>query len=270
MAAVIYALWLAVSLFFIPTRTFALTVEEVMSEVIRNIAGPPGKAVVASGKMKTSTKNSDILLLRYVEADKLIEVVQTDLFRSGEAGGDANWKYKIFWDKNGHIYEDENGIHQLLYLPSLRRQRIPSTDLLDGVYDGQYPYGLLPLFGILEDFSYTSLRQEGEQFLVSAVRKPESSSPFPSAEFTIGVRGATLVIEKASYTTDRKGDTVLQMLEDYREVSDAEGYFAPYKVSAADTIFTFTRWSAIDPPSWVLSRLNIGMHNIPKPQRTLK
>ncbi|MBI3801977.1 MAG: hypothetical protein HY268_34040 [Deltaproteobacteria bacterium] len=246
----LYAVSLCVLSFLLllfPFPTFALTAEEVIQKAATNLEGPVGTTIVADGKMQFSRRNLDIRVARYWHDGT--EGFQIDILSPMEdkevpdATPQTNKKYRVV--------RKAMDISTLTYLPSLRRGRKINYVPLDGVLGSEYPYYLLPLASdFLHDFSYTFVKEDINAPVIKGVQIAESRSPYAQVQIELQKREATYTIEKAIYETpNSRGLTFL--LQEFIEF--APGYWAPKKVMANDTVFTFDTWRISEPLEWLHS-----------------
>lgn len=234
-------------LVLLPMRAVALTAAEVIHKAAANLEGPVGTTILAEGKMQFSRKNLDVRIARYWRNG--MEGFQIDILSPMEdkevpdATPQTNKKYRVV--------RKEMEISTLTYLPSLRRGRKISYVPLDGVLGSEYPYYLLPLASdFLHDFSYVYVKEDADAPIIRGVQVPESRSPYTQVQIELQRRGETYTIERAVYELpDSRGLTFL--LQEFIEFTP--GYWAPKKVAANETVFTFDTWTAREALQWLHS-----------------
>ncbi len=225
----------------------ALTAEEVITKAAENLQGPKGKTILAEGKMRFAQRNLDVRIARYCHDGT--EGFQIDILSPMEDQGvpdatpQTNKKYRVV--RTGAE------ISTLTYLPSLRRGRKLNYVPLDGVLGSEYPYYLLPLASdLLHDFSYSYVKEDADAPIIKGVRTEGSRSPYTQVQIELQRRGETYLVEKAVYEMpNSRGLTFL--LQEFIEF--APRYWAPKKVQANETIFTFDTWKTHEPLEWLHS-----------------
>lgn len=238
--------WLVLPLCFLffPVWALALTAGEVIKKAAENLEGPVGSTVMAEGKMQFSGRNLDVRIARYwhdgTEGFHIDTLSPMEDKEVPDATPQTNKKYRVV--------RKEMDIATLTYLPSLRRGRKISYVPLDGVLGRYY---LLPLASdLLHDFSYSYEKEDVNAPIIKGVQTAASRSPYAQVRLALQKKGETYLIEKAVYEMpSSRGLTFL--LEEFIEF--APGYWAPKKVMANETVFTFATSKTQKPLAWLHS-----------------